>query len=50
LRIDGIIWIETVVEKPASRHGVTTDEVEHLLAAEPKIRFVERGHRRGENV
>jgi len=50
LRIDGIIWLEAVIEKLANRHGVTTDDVEDVLAAEPRVRFIERGHRRGENV
>jgi len=50
VRIEGIIWLEAVVEKLESKHDVTTMEVEDILAAKPRFRFVERGHRRGENV
>ena len=50
MRIEGIIWLEAVVEKLESKHDVTTMEVEDILAAKPRFRFVERGHRRGENV
>ena len=50
MRIDGIIWVEATVEKLASKHNVSTEEVEEVLGAQPRFRFVERGHRRGENV
>jgi uncharacterized DUF497 family protein len=50
VRIEGIIWIEEIAEKLASKHHVSTDEVEDLLAARSRFRFVERGHRPGENV
>jgi len=50
VRIEGVIWIEGIVEKLSSKHRVSADEVEDLLAAQPRFRFVERGHRRGENV
>jgi uncharacterized protein len=50
VRIDGVIWLEAIVDKLESKHHVTTAEVEDVLAAGPRFRFVERGHRAGENV
>lgn len=50
MRIEGIIWLRDVVDKLASKHGVETYEVEEVLNAKPKIRFVEKGEREGEDI
>jgi len=50
MKIEGIIWLRNVVDKLASKHHVETYEVEQTLSNKPKIRFVERGERRGEDV
>jgi uncharacterized DUF497 family protein len=50
MRIEGIIWLRTVVDKLAFKHRVEIHEVEELFAGEPKFRFVEKGEREGENV
>jgi uncharacterized DUF497 family protein len=50
VRIDGIIWLEAIVEKLESKHHVATAEVEEVLGGRPRFRFVERGHRAGENA
>ncbi len=50
MRIEGIIWLRDVVDKLISKHQVETFEVEGVLNARPKIRFVEKGDRAGENV
>lgn len=50
MRIEGIIWLRTVIDKLAFKHRVETHEVEELFAAKPKFRFVEKGEREGENV
>jgi uncharacterized DUF497 family protein len=50
MRIEGIIWLREVVDKLASKHHVQTSEVEAALAGEPKIRFIERGDREGEDI
>ncbi len=42
MRIEGIIWLRDVVDKPISKHGVETYEVEEVLNGKPKIRFVEK--------
>jgi uncharacterized DUF497 family protein len=50
MRIEGIIWLRDVVDKLISKHQVETFEVEEVLNVRPKIRFVEKGNREGEDV
>ena len=50
MRISGIIWLEDVVEKLEQKHSVKQEEVKQIFANSPYFRFVEKGHRRGENV
>jgi uncharacterized DUF497 family protein len=50
MKIRGIIWLRNVVDKLAFKHHVEPQEVEQLLNNRPKIRFVEKGERKGEDV
>ena len=50
MTINEIIWLDAVVDKLASKHGVDTDEVEEAFNNEPRFRFVEKGRREGEDV
>ena len=50
MKIGGIIWLRYVVDKLAFKHHVEPHEVEELLENRPKIRFVEKGERKGEDV
>jgi uncharacterized protein len=50
LKVSGIIWLEEIVEKIEHKHRVTQDEVREILTGPSHFRFVEKGHRRGENV
>jgi len=50
VRIEGIVWLRDVVDKLISKHQVETYEVEEVLNGKPKIRFVEKGEREGEDV
>lgn len=50
MKIEGIIWREEVIDKLSWKHGVNVHEVEDLFENEPRIRFVEKGNRKGENV
>lgn len=52
MTIRGFLWLEAIIEKLASKHAVSTQEVEQVLDPEnePYFRFVEKGHREGENV
>jgi uncharacterized DUF497 family protein len=50
MTIRGIIWLRAIVEKLASKHHVQSHEVEEAFRNRPKIRFVEKGKRKGENV
>ena len=48
--IEGITWLQAVADKLALKHRVSTDEVEQVLSNQPKIRFVEKGARKGEDL
>jgi len=50
VRITGLIWLADIVEKLLEKHGVRQQEVQEVFASRPYFRFVEKGHRRGENV
>ena len=50
MKIDGIIWLEDIVEKLERKHSVDRAEVKEVFNNSPRFRFVEKGHRRGENV
>jgi len=50
VRIKDLIWLEEIVEKLWAKHHVDIAEVREVLEGKPHFRFVEKGHRRGENV
>ncbi len=50
MKIEGIIWLRNVVDKLSSKHNVETYEVEEMLESKPKLRFVEKGQQKGEDV
>ena len=50
LHIDRVIWLDDVIEKIERKHSVESSEVWEVLQSKPKFRFVEKGHREGEDV
>jgi len=48
--ITGFVWLPSIVEKLEIKHGVSQDETEEVFFNGPKYRFVESGHRSGEDV
>lgn len=50
MRIEGVIWLRNIVDKLAVKHRVEPYEVEQALNEKPKIRFVEKGEYKGEDV
>jgi len=50
VKITGLIWFNDIIEKLEFKHNVKQDEVKEVFASRPQFRFVERGHRSGENV
>jgi uncharacterized DUF497 family protein len=50
VKIEGAIWLESIVEKLIVKHEVETYEVEEALENKPKIRFVEKGNVEDEDV
>jgi uncharacterized DUF497 family protein len=51
VKIRGIIWLDEIVEKLASKHHVSRNEVRDVLQSRTaKFRFVENGMETGEDV
>ena len=48
--ITEIIWKDQFVEKLARKHGVSVEEAEETLYADPHLRKVGKGNVKGENV
>jgi uncharacterized DUF497 family protein len=50
VKITGLIWLAEIIEKLEWKHHLQQEEVREVFRRRPKFRFVEKGHRRGENV
>lgn len=50
MKISGLIWLAEVVGKLERKHSVQQAEVHEVFVRHPQVRFVEKGHRAGENV
>lgn len=50
MKITGLIWLEDILEKLWRKHGVLEEEVIQVFANAPHVRFVEKGHRKDEDV
>lgn len=50
LKINDIIWLDEIIDKLAQKHNVQPEEVSEVLESKPNFRYVEKGHRKGEDV
>lgn len=50
MKVVGFIWLENVVEKIEVKHNVLPEEVEEVFAGKPKIKKMNKGRFRGEDV
>lgn len=50
MKIVGLIWLEEIVEKLDVKHQVVPEEVEQIFRTQPRIRRMNKGHYRGEDV
>lgn len=50
MTIIDLIWLAPIVQKLWQKHGVSQAEVKEVFLGRPRFRFVENGHRPGENV
>jgi len=48
--ITRVIWLPDVEDKLARKHSVFIEEAEEVLFGSPRVRFVEKGYRQGEDV
>ena len=50
MKINFIVCASTIEEKIDSKHCVTFRELRQIMIYKPRIRFAEKGHRKGEDV
>lgn len=50
MQIIGFVWLEDVAEKLDVKHRVMSDEVEQVFDNQPRIKRMNKGHFRGEDV
>ena len=50
MKISGLVWLDDIIAKLEDKHSVEQDEVKEVLGNRPWFRFMEKGHRPGENV
>ena len=50
MKITGIVWLRSVVDKLLWKHNVTTDEAEQVFSRSPRFRFIETGDIDGEDL
>lgn len=50
MKISGIIWLPEIIDKINRKHRVEQDEAREILNSSSHFRFVEKGHRKGENI
>ena len=48
--IQDVIWLEEIEDKIISKHRVWPEEAEQALMKRPHVRFMESGHRPGEDL
>ena len=48
--IDEFFWLPDIVDKLATKHQVTPEEVEEIFFSRPRFRFHEKGHIRGQDI
>jgi len=50
MKIENFIWLQDIIDKLAFKHHVEAIEVEEVFDNRPRIRFVQKGNRKGEDV
>ena len=50
MKIKGLIWLDEIIDKLDRKHHVNQREVVEIITNKPYFRFIEKGHRQGENV
>ena len=50
MKIENLIWLHHIIDKLPFKNQVDTIDVEEVFDNRPRIRFVQKGHRKGENV
>ena len=50
MKIEEFIWLPDIIDKLIVKHHVEWSEVEEVFHSKPKIRFLRKGDRKGNDV
>ena len=50
MRIEKLIWLETIIEKLEKKHNLKPFEIDELFINKPIFRYIEKGNLVNENV
>ena len=50
MKIENLIWLRDIIDKLTFKHQVDTSEVEEVFDNRPRIQFLRKGNRKGEDV
>jgi uncharacterized DUF497 family protein len=50
MKIVGFVWLEEIVERLEVKHQVIPEEVEQVFSNQPRVKRMNKGHYRGEDV
>ena len=50
MKVEHVIWLPEIEDKLSHKHHVLPEEVAEVLFGKPRVRFVEKGYREGEDV
>lgn len=50
MKIESLVWFDEIIEKLGRKHHVHQNEVREVLSNKSYFRFIEKGHRSGDNV
>ncbi|MCK4613644.1 MAG: BrnT family toxin [Thermoplasmata archaeon] len=50
MRIEGIVWLQRIIEKLITKHHIKPEEVEQVFMNSPQYRLLEKGKIDNENV
>lgn len=50
MKIDGIVWLQKIIDKLLTKHHIKPKEVEQVFINSPQFRFIEKGKIDNENI
>jgi hypothetical protein len=50
MKIENLIWLHHIIDKLTFKHHVDISEVEEVFDNRPRIKFAQKGERKGEDL